>query len=194
MFYAFTYGSAGWLGLQALPLIATPKVIVTMLASEVHRSTGMLAWLKLYSSLRAQTPAELELYFSRSLGFSLVILALIVLFFTGTIPLSSTISEPVSLEDNDPKAPYAVHIVRVMTLWHLISLIYCYMRYVNTGQFGFVLGALGYGSMTALGLWIVVFGTTAARLSKRTGADKRTAGFPFKNEAAYNKKKDRKMI
>jgi hypothetical protein len=45
-----------------------------------------------------------------------------------------------------------------------------------------------------MGLWIVLFGTTAGRLSKRTGADKRTAGFPFKNEKAYDKKKDRKMI
>ena len=117
-----------------------------------------------------------------------------MLFFTGTIPLSSSITEPVSLEDNDPKAPYAVPIVRVMTLWHSISLIYCYMCYMNSGQVGYVLGALGYGSMAALGMWIVMFGTSGGRISKRTGADKRTAGFPFKNEAAYNKKRERKMI
>lgn len=176
MFYAYTYGTAGWLGLQALPLIITPKVIITMLASEVHNAT------------------EIELYFSRSLGFSLAILALIVLFFTGTIPLSSSISEPISLEDNDPKAPYAVPLVRVMTLWHSISLIYCYVRYMNSAQTGYVLGALGYGAMAAIGLWIVLFGTTAGRLSKQTGADKRTTGFPFKNDKAYDKKKDRKMI
>lgn len=117
-----------------------------------------------------------------------------MLFFTGTIPLSSSIAEPVSLEDNDPKAPYAVPIVRVMTLWHIISLIYCYVRYMNSGQVGYVLGALGYGSMAVLGMWIVLFGTTGGRISKRTGADKRTAGFPFKNEAAYDKRRDRKMI
>lgn len=176
MFYAYTYGTAGWLSLQAVPLIIMPKVIVTMLANEVHRAT------------------DLELYFSRSLGFSLIILALIVLFFTGTIPLSSSITEPVSLEDNDPKAPYAVPIVRVLTLWHSISLIYCYVCYTNSAQIGYMIGALGYGIMAAMGLWIVLFGTTAGRLSKRTGADKRTAGFPFKNEKAYDKKKDKKMI
>lgn len=137
---------------------------------------------------------DLELYFSRCLGFSLFILALIALFFTGAIPVSSSITEPVSLEDNNPKAPYAKLIVNIMTIWHGISLIYCYVCYTKYGQAGYALGAFGYGSMTALGMWIVLFGTTGGHVSRRTGADKRTSGFPFKNEAAYNKKKDKKMI
>ena len=109
--------------------------------------------------------------------------------------MSSSIAEPVSLEDNDPKAPYAVPSVRVLTLWQSICLIYCYVWYTTSiVQIGFLIGALGYGILAAMGLWIVLFGTTAGRLSKRTGADKRTAGFPFKNDKAYDKKKDRKMI
>ena len=178
MFYAYTYGTAGWLSLQAMPLIIMPKFLVALLTTEVHRATDM------------------EVYFGRSLGFSLVVLALIVLFFTGTIPLSSSIAEPVSLEDNDPKAPYAVPIVRVLTLWQSVCLIYCYVWYTSStqGAGAYLIGALGYGILAAMGLWIVLFGTTAGRLSKRTGADKRTAGFPFKNEKAYDKKKDRKMI
>jgi hypothetical protein len=178
MFYAYTYGTAGWLSLQAMPLIIMPKFLVALLTTEVHRATDM------------------EVYFGRSLGFSLVVLALIVLFFTGTIPLSSSITEPVSLEDNDPKAPYAVPIVRVLTLWQSVCLIYCYVWYTSSvqGAGAYLIGVLGYGILAAMGLWIVLFGTTAGRLSKRTGADKRTAGFPFKNEKAYDKKKDRKMI
>lgn len=39
----------------------------------------------------------------------------------------------------------------------------------------------------------MIFGTGSGHTSKRTGADKRTTGFPFKNSSAYDRKKDRKM-
>ena len=113
--------------------------------------------------------------------------------FTGSIPLASSIGEPISLEDHDPKAPYARPIILTTTFYHGLSFIYCYTRYVNYQQTGFLLGALGYGGLVLVGLWSLVFGDTKARLSKRTGADKRTSGWPFKNTQAYDKKKDRKM-
>ncbi|EXJ86216.1 hypothetical protein A1O1_06586 [Capronia coronata CBS 617.96] len=150
-------------------------MIISALAKDIHPAT------------------DVEVYFCRSLGFSLTLIALIVLFFTGSIPLSSSISEPVSLEDNDPKAPYAVPILRITTMFHGLSTIYCYMRYMNFGQTGYMLGAIGYGAIGSLGLWCVIFGTSGGRISKRTGADKRMTGFPFKNIMAYDKKKDRKM-
>jgi glutathione S-transferase len=90
-------------------------------------------------------------------------------------------------------APYAKPIVLVTTFFHCLSTIYCYMRYVNYSQSGYVLGALGYGGIACVGLWVCIFGDQKARRSKRTGADKRTSGFPFKNSAAYNKREDRKM-
>ncbi|KAJ9497981.1 hypothetical protein LTR99_002987 [Exophiala xenobiotica] len=176
VFHAYTYGTAGWLGIQAMPLIVMPKLIITMLAStDMHHTT------------------DIEIYFGRSLGLALVLVALIVMFFTGSIPLSSSISEPVSLEDNDPKAPYAVPILRITTFFHALSTIYCYMRWVNYRQTGYLLGAIGYGAMASFGLWCMIFGTSAGRMSKRTGADKRMTGFPFKNVSAYDKKRDRKM-
>lgn len=123
----------------------------------------------------------------------MTLIASIALFFTGTIPISSSITEPVSLEDNDPKAPYAVPIVRITTFFHSFSMVYCYMRYVNYAQTGYMLGAVGYGVLASVGIWCVVFGTTEARRSKRTGKDKRMSGFPFSNSQAYDKRKDRKM-
>lgn len=137
--------------------------------------------------------ADLETYFCRSLAFSLLLVATIMLFFTGSIPLSSSITEPVSMEDSDPKAPYAVPIVRVTAIFHTISLIYCYIRYTSSGQVGFVLGAAGYGGLAATGLWCILFATSGGKISSRTGADKRTSGFPFKNAEAYNRKRDKKM-
>lgn len=138
-------------------------------------------------------PVDLETYFCRSLAFSLLLVATIMLFFTGSIPLSSSITEPISMDDSDPKAPYAVPIVRITTLFHTASLIYCYIRYMNSAQVGFALGAVGYGLLAAMGLWCVLFATSGGKISRRTGADKRTSGFPFKNVEAYNKKRDKKM-
>jgi hypothetical protein len=40
VFYAFSYGSAGWLALQAVPLIVSPTVITTLLSPDVREPTG----------------------------------------------------------------------------------------------------------------------------------------------------------
>lgn len=137
---------------------------------------------------------DLETYFCRSQGFSLLLVATIMLFFTGSIPLSSSVTEPISTEDSDPKAPYAVPIVRITTIFHLIGAIYCYIRYLSSGQVGFMFGGIGYGIVGAMGIWCILFATSGGKISRRTGADKRTSGFPFKNAEAYNQKRDKKMI
>lgn len=134
-------------------------------------------------------PTDLELYFSRSLGFALGTISLIILFFTGLIPISTSASEPISLEDNDPRAPYAVPILQVTTLFHVSSAIYCYTRYSNSGQSGYVLGAIGYGGLALFGAWAIMFGSSS-RVSSKTGEDKRTSSFMFPNKSAYDKKAD----
>jgi hypothetical protein len=144
--------------------------------------------------LQLTIPADLETYFCRSFAFSLLLVATIMLFFTGSIPLSSSITEPISMEDSDPKAPYAVPIVRITALFHTVSLIYCYIKYMSSGQVGFALGAVGYGLLAAMGMWCILFATSGGKISRRTGADKRTSGFPFKNAEAYNKKRDKKTM
>src|SRR5271154_3732106 len=122
-------------------------------------------------SLILRCCADLEIYFCRSLAFTLLLVALIMMFFTGSVPLSLSTSEPISLEDSDPKAPYAVPIVRVTAMYHAVALLYSYGSYVNSGRVGFVLGAIGSGAMAAMGIWCVMFGTETGRFSKRTGAD-----------------------
>lgn len=105
---------------------------------------------------RGNPSTDIEIYLSRSLGLSLSVLGLIVLFFTGTIPLSSSIAGPaIRLDEisttNDPKAPYAVPILRVTALFHFSCAVYCYMRYVNVAQTGFLLGSVGYGALACMG-------------------------------------------
>ncbi|KAG9228336.1 hypothetical protein BJ875DRAFT_477749 [Amylocarpus encephaloides] len=41
VFYSYTYGTAGWLTLQALPLIVSPTIIITLLSPEVRDPTGL---------------------------------------------------------------------------------------------------------------------------------------------------------
>ena len=47
--------------------------------------------------------------------------------------------------------------------------------------------------MAAMGLWCLMF-AEGSRISKRTGADKRTSGWPFKNAEAERKKVGRKRL
>ena len=42
VFYAYTYSTAGWLSLQALPLLLSPSLIVTLLSAETRKATGRL--------------------------------------------------------------------------------------------------------------------------------------------------------
>jgi len=68
------------------------------------------------------------------------------------------------------------------------------MSFVSSSQAGFALGIVGYGLMSAMGMWCMLFASEGGRISKRTGADKRTSGFPFKNAEADKKKVGRRRI
>jgi len=172
VFYSYTYGTAGWLALQATPLIISPTMIVAMLSPEVREAS------------------ELEVYFSRSLGLALITLGILNILLTGSVPLSSRIeiSEGVTSSPDDPKAPYALPTLTITMLYHAAMGFYCYASWTTSGTNSFVLGAIGSGAMAAMGLWCVLFGSSNGRISSRTGADKRTSGFPFANKEAAKKK------
>ena len=40
VFYAYTYSTTAWLGLQAVPYLLSPKLIVTMLSIDTRKPTG----------------------------------------------------------------------------------------------------------------------------------------------------------
>lgn len=46
----------------------------------------------------------------------------------------------------------------------------------------------GSSALAAFGLWCVMFAGDEGRRSKRTGVDKRTSGFPFRNAEADKRK------
>jgi hypothetical protein len=98
-------------------------------------------------------------------------------------------SAGVSTELEDPKAPYAVPTLTISFLYHATSAFYCYARYTSAGQASFILGALGSAGLASIGLWCILFAQSSGRISRKTGADKRTSGFPFGNKESASAKK-----
>ncbi|KAK2734245.1 hypothetical protein FQN55_002862 [Onygenales sp. PD_40] len=137
----------------------------------------------------ARGPSMLEIYFSRCYGLTLLTLSTTTMLLTGSIPLTNNISSTISRDDpNDPKTPYAVPTVLVTSCFHAISAFYTYAWYVTTGQVSFALAMVAYGGLASVGLWCLLFGSEGGRISRRTGADKRTSGWPFGNVEADRKR------
>lgn len=77
--------------------------------------------------------------------------------------------------------------ILVSSLYHSTTAFYSYNKFNATGQTGFLFGAIGSSIFAAFGLWCIMFGSDS-HISKRTGADKRTSGFPFGNREASKRK------
>jgi len=180
VYYAYNYGTAAWLSLQAVPLIVSPTIIITLLSPEVRE------------------PTSLEEYFSRSLGIALLIIGIMTILLTGSVPLTSSFSDTtsaaVTTEANDPKAPYAVPTLTITLLYHSAVAFYTYTRWTTIGQASFALATAGSGFLAALGLWCILFASSSGRISRKTGADKRTSGFPFSNKEADKKRAGKKVL
>ncbi|CAE7012012.1 hypothetical protein CFE70_002163 [Pyrenophora teres f. teres 0-1] len=170
VYYFYSYGTAAWLATQAAPLITSPTMIVALLSPEVREAT------------------TLEVYFSRSLGFTLIALGILTVLLTGSVPLSSRLSEGATTSAADPKAPYALPTLTITAMFHAIYAFYGYAMWTKTGVTSFSLGTLGSGFLAMVALWCILFASSNGRISRKTGADKRTSGFPFKNAEADKRK------
>ncbi|KAF2264574.1 hypothetical protein CC78DRAFT_231140 [Lojkania enalia] len=175
VYYFYSYGTAAWMAVQSVPLIASPTMIVAFLSPEVREAS------------------TLEVYFSRSLGFSLFVIGILNVLLTGSVPLSSRLTEAssISTDASDPKAPYALPTLTVTCFFHAATAFYTYAMWTQLGVTSFGLGTAGSGFLCAVALWCILFASSDGRISRKTGADKRTSGFPFKNVEA-DKRKGRK--
>ncbi|EKG19481.1 hypothetical protein MPH_03345 [Macrophomina phaseolina MS6] len=172
VFYSYTYGTAAWLTVQAMPLITSPTMIAALLSPQVREAT------------------VLEIYFSRSLGFTLITLGVLTVLLTGSVPLSSRLSSAggATTDPDDPKAPYALPTLTVTTIYHAAAAFYMYGMWNTEGVSPFAAGMIGSTVLAAVGLWCILFASSDGRISRKTGADKRTSGFPFKNTEADRRK------
>lgn len=88
----------------------------------------------------------------------------------------------------DPKAPYALPTLTITAMFHSVLAFYGYAMWTKTGVMSFGLGTLGSGFLAMIALWCILFASSNGRISRKTGADKRTSGFPFKNQEADKRK------
>ncbi len=160
--HAYTFSTSAWLALQALPLFASPKLMVTML------------------SPLTRDPTDLEIYFSRTLSLSLLTLATLSLFLSGIIPLSSSAYES---EAEQAPSPYAVPTILTTMIFHIATLVYTYTNYMSTGSVCFAAGMVGSGFMAAWGGWCLMFGGSKGR--------GKVSGWPFRNEEERRRKAEK---
>ncbi len=98
---------------------------------------------------------DLEEYFSRSLGITMLAVGVLVVLLSGSVPLTSSLNA--TTDEESPKAPYAVPTLTISFIYHAAMAFYCYGNYSTTGQSAFALGALGSGSLASIGLVSVNF-------------------------------------
>jgi len=117
----------------------------------------------------------------------MLVTGVLVVLLSGSVPLTSSLNA--TSDEENPEAPYAVPTLTISFLYQTVMGFYYYANYSTTGLSAFVLGAIGSGGLASLGLWCLLFRSTSGHLSRKTGADKRTSGFPFGNKEAASAKK-----
>ncbi|KAK4040046.1 hypothetical protein C8A01DRAFT_35918 [Parachaetomium inaequale] len=174
----YSVASLAWLATQAVPLIIWPSLISTLLQVDGPPPQGPQ-----YGAANA----SLEQYFARSLGLAQLALGALLLVLSGALPLNSAADAP----DTSAPTPSASAAVLVSALYHAATASYAYARYHTTGgQMAYLLGCLGGSVLAVFGLWVLMFaGDGKRRVSRRTGADKSTSGWPFKNVEAEKKRR-----
>jgi len=179
VYYYFNYMSSGWMVLEAIPLIVSPTVIIALLSPEVREST------------------TLEEYLSRSLGLTLIAFSILLLLLTGSVPLTSTLSEPAAAPTGtdltDPTAPYAVPALTISLIYHMAVGFYCYTMWTAGHAYTYTIPVVAHAVLAAVGFWVFMFGASNGHISRKTGADKRMSGFPFKNKEADKKYGGKKL-
>ena len=139
---------------------------------------------------------DVETYLCRSFGLTLFLLSALILLLTNTLPVAivpDMEDDPDNPSATKPTNPYAYPTVLVTTIYHALIAFYLYAQLTYTWNFAFTCGLIGSGFLFCVGIWTVLFAGDKSRISKRTGADKRTSNFPFENkESARAIKKDSK--
>ncbi|KAK0660487.1 hypothetical protein QBC41DRAFT_330875 [Cercophora samala] len=172
---------------QSLPLLLWPSFITTLLSPSNPSPSN-------YSP-----HSSTETYLARSLSLTQLSLALILLILSGLLPLGtpSTTKNPAAATTTTSN-PYSTTAVLITTLYHTSAGVYSYMQFTSSstpgkgagggGQTAYLIGCLASSFLASVGLCVVLFGN-GKRVSRRTGADKATSGWPFKNKEADKKRR-----
>lgn len=191
----YAFATSSYLLTQALPLLFTPSLIVSLLAAGNRDIT------------------DLEIYLCRSSAFALLAFAVLILLLTDSIPSANswearptvTFAEGSKAGSSDDKrsseisttsspsprsSPYANATALTTTIYHALTAFYLYTQIATTRNirnaktFGFYAGLSLSTTLFCFGLWVILFGSGKGRTSKLTGADKRTGNWPFGNRSS----------
>ncbi|KAI0543104.1 hypothetical protein GGR58DRAFT_450797 [Xylaria digitata] len=167
---AYSFASCAWNMLQGISLLVAPQTILTLLLP--NRTP--------YPQVYDFATSDVAQYLARSLGLALLALGFVTVVLSGSVPVGPALDETPS--------PYAPPVILLTTLHHGATAFYSWARYASTGRAAYVLGFGGSAFLAAFGTRCLLFGGEKARISRRTGADKRTSGFPFRNTEADRRK------
>lgn len=195
-FTIYALATSAWGTVQSLPLLLAPRLIVSLCSTGEGRKT-----------------TDLEAYLCRTLGLTLLALAASNLIFTGVIPIgpqapaastsSSRSSKERSSSGEDSSSPprrgagvankneVGKATATIAVAFQAVTSFYLYTQLMGGWSFAFTAGLVGNALLFCFGVWTLLFAGDVGRVSKTTGADKRTSGFPFGNsESAREKKRE----
>ncbi|THV66269.1 hypothetical protein D6C86_05449 [Aureobasidium pullulans] len=168
-FRIYNQATAALLALEAAPLLLSPS---------------MAAWM---ASSEPKTVSAFETLVARELGFALLLCSFLALLFSGELHRLWDDAENVPGASATAVSPYSSATTIATLLYHLSTGILMYISSTNAQLSGIlVAGALAHMMLGVAGLLVLVFANDG-KISKRTGADKRTSGFMFKNNAHVQK-------
>ncbi|KAG8623441.1 hypothetical protein KVT40_008417 [Elsinoe batatas] len=158
---------SSYLAIQAGLLLLAPSMVVWMLSPD------------------PRTVTSLETFLARSFACALLLISFLNLLFSGE--LQAIFAESAQADVN---SPYATPTIYATLLYNTAS---CIMLYTYSYSHALSSAWLTIGSaihliLASSGMLLLMFGQGPGHISKRTGADKRTSGFPFKNVEADKRK------
>jgi hypothetical protein len=145
----------------------------------------MAAWMA--SSSESKTLSAFEVLVARELGFALLLCAFLSLLFSGELHRLWDDADAIVGGADTAASPYSSSTTIATLLYHLATGILLYVSGSHAHLSGtLVVGALAHMALGGAGLLVLAFAGDG-KISKRTGADKRTSGFLFKNTAHVQK-------
>ncbi|PSK57877.1 Mitosis inhibitor protein kinase wee1 [Elsinoe australis] len=143
----------------------------------------MIVWML---SPDPRTVTSLETFLARSFAASLLLVAFLNLLFSGE--LQAIFAEAGAADVNSPYASPTLYATLIYNTASCIML-YTYSYSHSLSSSWLTIGSVLHLILASSGLLLIMFGQGPGHISKRTGADKRTSGFPFKNAESDRKKR-----
>ncbi|KAF2154913.1 hypothetical protein K461DRAFT_104247 [Myriangium duriaei CBS 260.36] len=172
--------------LQALNLYH--RASAALLAAQgtiLFLSPSIATWL--LSSSPQGSASSIDALLSRLLALSQLTLSFLTLLFSGEISALYAAADG----GESTESPYAKPTLAATLAYHAAVgvLLYIASSAAELSGTWLALGATTHIVLAAAGGLLVLFGQGPGHISRRTGADKRTSGFPFKNTEAEKKRR-----